>query len=337
MASNQGKLIVYQADDGRALVDVRLEDETVWLTLNQMADLFDRDKSVISRHLRNIFQTGELVREAVVAKNATTASDGKTYQVDWYNLDAIISVGYRVNSIQGTRFRIWATSVLKDHLVKGYSLNRKRLAENGTRELQDVLSLLSRTLESHELVNEDGRAVLDIVSRYAGTWRLLLQYDEDCLPLPEKKEAGSASFSLDQARAAIASLRQELGERGEATDLFGQERGDGLAGIIGSLYQTFGGQELYPSIEEKAAHFLYFVIKDHPFFDGNKRIGSFLFVLFLRLNGLLDRIALDNKALVALALLTAASAPGQKDLLIRLIVNLLEEEVGGKECCATDS
>ncbi len=156
-------------------------------------------------------------------------------------------------------------------------------------------------------------------------------------PCRKKKEAGSASFTLDQARAAIASLKQELGERGEATDLFGQERGDGLAGIIGNLYQTFGGQELYPSIEEKAAHLLYFVIKDHPFSDGNKRIGSFLFVLFLRLSGLLDRIVLDNKALVALALLTAASDPGRKDLLIRLIVNLLEEEVGGKECCATDS
>ena len=332
-----GEVVLYEADDGRTTIEVQLRDETVWLNRKQMAELFGRDYKTVSKHINNVFNEGELRKNSVVAKFATTGSDGKTYQVEYYNLDVIISVGYRVKSQRGTQFRIWATSVLKYHLVKGYSLNRKRLAEKGTRELQDVLSLLSRTLESHELVNEDGRAVLDIVSRYAGTWRLLLQYDEDCLPLPEKKEAGSASFSLDQARAAIASLRQELGERGEATDLFGQERGDGLAGIIGSLYQTFGGQELYPSIEEKAAHFLYFVIKDHPFFDGNKRIGSFLFVLFLRLNGLLDRIALDNKALVALALLTAASAPGQKDLLIRLIVNLLEEEVGGKECCATDS
>jgi prophage maintenance system killer protein/prophage antirepressor-like protein len=321
-----GEIVLYQADDGHSVIDVHLKDETVWLTLNQMAELFGRDKSVISRHLRNIFKTGELERDATVAKNATVQIEGRrrvTRYIEWFNLDAIISVGYRVNSKRGTQFRIWATSVLKDHLVKGYSLNQKRLAEKGTKELQQVLTLLSNTLEGYNLVNEEGKAVLDIVNRYAGTWRLLLQYDEDNLPAPGRKQAPKTVLSIDQARSAISSLKQELAVRGEATGLFGQERGEGLSGIIGALYQTFGGEDLYPSVEEKAAHLLYFVIKDHPFSDGNKRIGSFLFILFLRLNGLLDRISFDNKALVALALLTAASDPAQKDVLIRLVVNLL--------------
>ncbi len=327
MKPDYGEIIVYQSEDGRSVIDVHLKGETVWLTLNQMAELFGRDKSVISRHLRNVFQTGELARDAVVAKNATTAADGKTYQVDWYNLDAIISVGYRVNSKRGTQFRIWATSVLKDHLVKGYTVNRKRLAEKGMQELQQVVGLLSRTLEGHDLVNDEGRAVLDIVSRYAGTWRLLLQYDEESLPEPARKPAPRTALRIEEARSAITSLKRDLAARGEATDLFGQERGEGLSGIIGALYQTFEGEDLYPSVEEKAAHLLYFVIKDHPFSDGNKRIGSFLFILFLRINGMLDRLSFDNKALVALALLTAASDPGQKDLLIRLIVNLLTSEM----------
>ncbi len=318
-----GEIVLYQADDGRASIDVYLRDETVWLTQAQMVELFQKTKQNISFHIRNIFREGELREESVVKEYLTTAADGKRYKTKYYNLDVIISVGYRVKSHRGTQFRIWATSVLKDHLVKGYSLNQKRLAEKGTKELQQVLTLLSNTLEGYNLVNEEGKAVLDIVNRYAGTWRLLLQYDEDNLPAPGRKQAPKTVLSIDQARAAVSSLKQELAVRGEATDLFGQERGEGLSRIIGALYQTFGGEDLYPSVEEKAAHLLYFIIKDHPFSDGNKRIGSFLFILFLRLNGLLDRISFDNKALVALALLTAASDPAQKDVLIRLVVNLL--------------
>jgi len=323
MKSDHGEIILYQSGDGGAAIDVHLKDETVWLTLNQMAELFGRDKSVVSRHLRNIFQTGELVKKSVVAKNATTAADGKIYQVEWYNLDTIISVGYRVNSKHGTQFRIWATSVLKDHLVRGYSLNQQRLAEQGSKEIRQLMSLLTATLDNHDLVNDEGREVLDIVNRYAGTWLLLLQYDEDTLPVP-KTHAAQAGIELASVRRAIVTLKTELASRGEATDLFGNERGQALAGIIGAVRQTFGGHDLYPSIEEKAAHLLYFVIKDHPFSDGNKRIGAFLFLLFLRENGLLDRAGgFDNRALVSLALLTAASDPNQKDLLIRLIVNLL--------------
>jgi len=326
MNSDLGKIILYQSEDGHTSMEVHLKDETVWLTLNQMAKLLDRDKSVISRHLGNIFQTGELARKAVVAKNATTASDGKTYQVDYYNLDAIISVGYRVNSKRGTQFRIWATTILKDHLVRGYSLNQRRLAEKGVEEVRHVLSLLAGTLESHNLVSDEGLAVLEVVNRYAKTWQLLLQYDENNLPTPEIKHVAKSSLEIDKARQAIAALKKELMVRKEAGKIFGQERGNALSGIIGAVQQTFGGKDLYPSLEEKAAHLLYFVIKDHPFTDGNKRIGSFLFLLFLKKNDLLDQKNFSNKALVALALLTAASEPGQKELMVRLIVNLISEE-----------
>ena len=324
--SDLGKIILYQSEDGHTSIDVHLKDETVWLTLNQMAELLDRDKSVISRHLGNVFQTGELAREAVVAKNATTASDGKTYQVDYYNLDAIISVGYRVNSKRGTQFRIWATTILKDHLVRGYSLNQRRLAEKGVEDVRQVLSLLAGTLESHNLVSDEGLAVLEVVNRYARTWQLLLQYDENNLPALETKHVAKSGLEFDKASQAIAALKKELMVRKEASEIFGQERGNALAGIIGAVQQTFGGKDLYPGVEEKAAHLLYFVIKDHPFTDGNKRIGSFLFLLFLKKNDLLDQKSFSNKALVALALLTAASEPGQKELMIRLIVNLISEE-----------
>ena len=326
MKPDRGNVILYQSEDGKEAVNVRLAGETVWLTLTQMSEIFDRDKSVISRHLRNIFETGELAKKAVVAKNATTASDGKTYQVEYFNLDAIISVGYRVNSKRGTQFRIWATSILKDHLVKGYTLNQRRLAEKGINEAQQVLALLTNTLENQNLVSDEGLSVLNIVNRYAKTWQLLLQFDEDNLPSPGTKQVAAETLDIDSARKAITSLKKELSAKMEATDLFGNERSESLAGIIGAIHQTFGGQDLYPSIEEKAANLLYFVIKDHPFSDGNKRIGSFLFLLFLQMNGLLGKKHFDNKALVALTLLTAASDPGQKDILIKLIVNLLSGE-----------
>ncbi|MDH5299668.1 MAG: virulence RhuM family protein [Desulfobulbaceae bacterium] len=253
-----GEILIYDAGDSR--VEVRLDRESVWLTLNQLAELFGRDKSVVSRHLRNIFFTGELARNAVVAKNATTALDGKTYQVDFYNLDAIISVGYRVNSKRGTQFRIWATSVLRDHFVKGYSLNQKRLAEKGLAEMEQTIALLARTLVRHEELSDEGRAVLEVVSRYAKTWSLLLQYDENRLGLPKDRQDVGKSLDYQKVKTAIAALKAELCERGESGDLFGQERGQHLNGILGNLDQTFGGQDLYASVEEKAAHLLYFVI-----------------------------------------------------------------------------
>ncbi|GAB6193818.1 RhuM family protein [Desulfocastanea catecholica] len=320
MQPDRGEVILYQSDDGQAAVDVCLADETVWLMQSQMVDLFQRDQSVISRHVNNVFKEGELQQQGNMQKMHIANSDKP---VVFYNLDVIISVGYRVKSKRGTQFRIWATSILKDHLVKGYTFNQRRLAEKGILEAQQVLSLLTNTLENQNLVSDEGLSVLNLVNRYAKTWQLLLQYDEDKLPPPNRKQVIGEMLDLDGARAAIGSLKQHLLAKMEATDLFGNERSDALAGIIGAIHQTFGGQDLYPSIEEKAANLLYFVIKDHPFTDGNKRIGSFLFLLFLQKNGLLGKKHFDNKALVALTLLTAASDPGQKDLLIRLIVNLL--------------
>jgi len=316
-----GAIVIYQTEDGKSALDVRLKDETLWLTQKQIAALFETERSVVTKHIKNAFRTDELDEKSVCANFAHTAPDGKTYQVNHYNLDVIIAVGYRVNAKRGTQFRLWATNVLKEHLVRGYSFNQRRLAEKGMDEARQVLNLLAKTLEFHELVSDEGRAVLEIVSRYARTWQLLWQYDEASLPLPSGTHGSRAVLEIFDARRAIVALKEELMRRDEATAIFGQERGAGLAGILGSIQQTFGGQELYPSIEEKAAHLLYFVIKDHPLVDGNKRVGSFLFLLFLKRNGLSHGI--DTKALVSTALLIAASDPGQKELVIRLVVNLL--------------
>jgi hypothetical protein len=240
-----GEVLLYQPRGGAVRLDVRLERDTVWLSLNQMANLFDRDKSVVSRHLRNVFETKELKRSAVVAKNATTAADGKTYQVEYFNLDAILSVGYRVNSKQGTQFRIWATNTLRDHLLRGYTLNEKRLRERGFTEVEQAVELLSNTLKHQSLVTAQGRAVLDVVQRYTRSWRLLLEYDEDRLAsAPANPVEQSKSLTLNDARAAISGLRASLAERNEATDLFGRERTDQLHGILGAIEQTFGGEAL---------------------------------------------------------------------------------------------
>lgn len=315
------EVLIYETESGQTQVDVRLDADTVWLSLNQMTELFGRDKSVISRHLRNIFQEGELVRDAVVAFIATTAADGKTYQVDYFNLDTIISVGYRVNSTQATRFRQWATRTLREHLVQGYTLNSIRLAERGISEAQQAIELLARTLNNQALVNDTGREVLELVVRYAKTWRLLLEYDEDRLSLPPGCQPAHGVLDYDRALPAIAQIKTELMERGEATPLFGQQRGEALQGILGSIEQTMFGESLYRTREEKAAHLLYFVIKDHPFSDGNKRIGSFLFLLYLQQEGMV--MSINENALTALALLIAESDPANKELMIRLVVNLL--------------
>ena len=315
-----GDIVLYQDEDGRSSLDVHLCDETVWLTQAQMVELFQRDQSVISRHLRNVFREGELQEKSTMQKMHIANSDKP---VAFYNLDVIISVGYRVKSPRGTQFRLWATNVLKQHLIQGYTVNQRRLAEKGLDEMEQTITLLSRTLQRHELVTDEGKAVLEVVSRYAKSWSLLLQYDEDRLGLPKDRHGAGKSLDYLQAQAAITALQSDLSGRGEATELFGREREHALQSILGNLDQTFGGQDLYPSVEEKAAHLLYFVIKDHPFSDGNKRIGSFLFLLFLRENHLLDRTGINDNGLVALALLIAESDPKQKDLLIRLTMNLL--------------
>jgi prophage maintenance system killer protein len=322
-----GEVALFEAPDGQIRLDVRLEHDTVWLTQAQMVRLFGRDQSVVSRHIGNVFKEGELGRESNMQKMHIANSDKP---VEFYNLDVVISVGYRVKSLRGTQFRIWATRTLRDHLVQGYTLNERRLREKGLTEMEQAIRLLAHTLSSHELVNDQGRAVLDVVTRYASSWRLLLQYDENRLPeSPVHPTHPVAGLPPNESRRAILGLKQALLAKGEATELFGQERGGALDGILGSIEQTFDGEALYPSVEARAAHLLYFVIKDHPFSDGNKRIGSFLFLLYLDRNGLLTRPAgtlrFAENALVAVALLVAESNPAHKELLIRLILNLLQD------------
>ncbi|STX29788.1 Virulence protein [Legionella beliardensis] len=314
-------VVIYTAKDGQVELDVNLANETVWLTLNQMVQLFGRDKSVISRHLSNIFKINELDKNSVVANFATTASDGKTYQVDYYNLDAIISVGYRVNSKEGVQFRKWTSNILKEHLIRGYTDNEKRLNQQGIHELQQTVELLQKTLINHELVNDLGQEAIQIILAYTKAWDLLLAYDEGKLKLPTKGKQTSSKLTYLAALSAIESLKQELRTRNEATELFGKERDGGLDSILNNIEQTFDSEPLYGTPEEKAAHLLYFIIKDHPFTDGNKRIGSFMFLLYLKSQNL--PIKFNENGLVALALLVAESNPSQKDILIRLVVNLL--------------
>ena len=315
-----GEVLVYETPDGGVRVDVRLDHETVWLTQAQMVDLFGRDQSVVSRHLRNVFVEGELPSEGNMQKMHIASVDKP---ITLYSLDAIISVGYRVNSKRGVQFRQWATRVLREHLVQGYTFNQTRLAERGLLEARQTLDLLARTLQNQALVDDTGRAVLDLIVGYADTWRLLLEYDENRLALPPGARPSSGVLDVARASHAIADFKRELMARSEATPLFGNPRGEALEGILASIEQTMFGEPLYRSREEKAAHVLYFVIKDHPFSDGNKRIGSFLFMLYLQQEGMSHR--LNPQALTALALLIAESAPAGKDLMIRLIVNLLAE------------
>lgn len=313
---------LFTAADGQVELTVAMDRETVWLSLDQMVQLFERDKSVISRHLRNVFSEGELERKAVVAKNATTAADGKTYQVDYYNLDVIISVGYRVKSRRGVQFRQWATRTLKEHLVQGYTLNQRRLAERGI-EFEQALALLSRTLANQQLVNADGAAVLAVIADYARSWSLLQAYDEQSLSGQTGQQSGMRTLHLDEVLSAVAQLKAALIAKGEATALFGQLRGDGLASSIATIEQGFGDELFYPNVASRAAHLLYFVIKNHPLSDGNKRTGSFLFLWYLQLNQhlLAKPVAqlINDNTLVALALLVAESAPDQKALMVRLI------------------
>ncbi|WP_031407464.1 RhuM family protein [Thiomonas sp. FB-Cd] len=324
------ELVIYQADGGS--IDVRLEGETVWLSQEQITTLFGRDRTVIGRHIRNVFEEGELERDSVCAKFAHTARDGKTYQVEHFSLDVIISVGYRVKSVEGTRFRQWATRVLREHLTQGYTVNRQRLEANA-RELESALILVRRLAAQPDISADAGRGLAEIVSRYAQTFLLLQRYDEGLLAEPSV-QAGGLLPSTAQARAALALLKAKLIERAEATELFAQERNGGLESLLGNLDQSVFGEPAYPSVESKAAHLLYFVIKDHPFADGNKRSGAFLFVDFLyRNHRLLDangQPVINDTGLAALALLVAESAPDQKETMIRLIMNMLAAPEGAK-------
>jgi prophage maintenance system killer protein/prophage antirepressor-like protein len=328
-------IVIFETGDQP--VQVRLEGETVWLTQAQMADLFATSTDNVSLHLKNIYLDKELDESATAEDFSVVRQEGArrvTRQLKHYNLDAIISVGYRVNSTRATRFRQWATSVLRRHLVDGYTLNEQRLQERGI-AFEQVLDLLSRTLANQQLVNAEGEAVLSVIADYARSWSLLQGYDELSLTGQTSKQLGMRSLDLDEVLVALAQLKADLIYKGEATELFGQLRGNGLASSLATIEQGFGDELFYPNVASRAAHLLYLVIKNHPLADGNKRTGSFLFLWYLRLNQHLlarpvDQLINDN-TLVALALLVAESKPDQKDLMVKLVEHfvLLKEEIDG--------
>jgi len=326
-----GEVLLYEAPDGRVRVEVKLDRDTVWLTQRQMSELFDTTPENVLMHLKNIYGDGELEEPATAKDFLAVRLEGKRQvqrQLKHYNLDAIISVGYRVNSRRGVRFRQWATQTLRDHLVQGYTLNRERF-EHNARELEAALALVRKAAAGEALSTDQGRGLVDVIARYTQTFLLLQRYDEGLLIEPKGIVGGLLPPAPD-ARAAIVRLKRDLLARGEATELFGREREDGLAALLGNLDQSVFGEPAYPTVEAKAAHLLYFVIKNHPFSDGNKRIGSFLFVEFLHRNGRLIRngeAVINDVGLAALALLVAESAPTDKEVMIRLVMNMLAKPV----------
>ena len=323
---NKSEIVIYKANDGSTAINVQLKDETVWLSQAQMVLLFQQTKQNISLHINNIFKEKELDRNSVVKESLTTAKDGKQYKTSFYNLDVIISVGYRVKSKRGTQFRIWANQVLKDYLVKGFALNEKRLKEQTKEkllELQRTVKMIQTVVGQKKLSSDEAMGLLNIISDYTLALDVLDKYDHEQLKISgtEKKQ----KFRIDEAQAqkAIDTLRKKF----KSSSLFGKEKDESFKSSLATIYQTFDKKELYPSVEEKAAHLLYFVVKNHSFVDGNKRIAAFLFVWFLERNSLLyrkdgsKRIA-DN-ALVALTLLIAESNSDEKNMMIKVIVNLI--------------
>jgi prophage maintenance system killer protein len=316
-------MVLYQGQDGIVELDVRLERESLWLSLNQIAALFERDKSVISRHLRNVYATAELDRAATVAFFATVQEEGgRTVerQIEYFNLDAILSVGYRVNSKRGTQFRIWATRVLRDHLLQGYSVNERRL-----QELKQSLRIVGQVLDRYDVSSDQAQALLRVVADYARALDILDDYDHQRVRLGPVRRGEARGIDYDEAIAIVAQLRTTYG----GSKLFGREKDASLRGSLGAVMQAFDGADVYPGLEEKAAHLLYFLVKNHSFVDGNKRIGAALFLWFMEKNGMLyrpdgaKRVA-DN-ALVAITLMIAESAPDQREILTRIVVELIND------------
>ncbi|WP_201618173.1 virulence protein RhuM/Fic/DOC family protein [Psychrobacter urativorans] len=331
MTVTDNKFEIYVTDDGQTQIEIRLEQDTLWLSQAQMATLFDKDSDTIGLHLKNIYKEGELDQAATTEESSVVRQEGQRQvrrNIRFYNLDAIISVGYRVNSKKGTQFRIWATQRLREYLVQGYTVNEQRFDKNAA-ELKQALKLIKKTSQSPELNTTEGRGLIEIISRYTQTFLWLQRYDEGLLDDPAG-QFGGVLPSTANAMAALNHLKAQLMERGEATELFAKPRGDGLDSVLANLEQTVFGEPAYPTIESKAAHLLYFMVKNHVFTDGNKRSGAFLFVDFLhRNNRLLNSegdMVINNTGLAALTLLVAESDPNQKETLIKLIMNMLSLE-----------
>lgn len=327
MASNKtNDIIIYQSPDGTSALEVHLDRETVWLTQKALAELFAVQVPAINKHLKNIFASLELVEDSVISILETTAADGKKYKTRYYNLDAIIAVGYRINSYQATRFRQWATRVLREHIVSGYTINEQRLREQSEKlaEMRRTVELLARTLSNQELVSETGKDVLRVITDFAYALTLLDRYDHGTLAIEEITRQALHVIEYDEAMRIVATMK------GEFDGLFGIEKDQGFKSALGAIYQTFGGEELYPSVEEKAGNLLYFIVKNHAFSDGNKRIAAAIFIYFLGMNGILYRPdgskRLADNALVALTLLIAESRPEEKDTIVKVVVNLINRK-----------
>ena len=314
---------IYKTTDGQTEIEVKFQEDTVWLTQSQITALFLRDRTVITKHINNVFKDGELEEKSNVQKMHIANSDKP---VSLYSLDVIISVGYRVNSKRGTQFRQWATQRLKDYLVKGYAINQKHLAKN-LHHLEQAVKLIQSSGNDDSLKLNEAKGLLEILSQYTQSFILLNQYDSHSLQSQYLNDNITYEIEHEAAFAAITELKKQLIAAKEATELFGNPKDESFKGILGTIVQTFGGQYLYPTIEEQAANLLYFIIKNHPFSDGNKRIGAFIFVWFLEKNKHRFKkngeLKINDNALVALALLVAQSDPADKELMVQLIVNLI--------------
>ena len=322
----EDKIIIYQTEDGQTQIDVRLENETVWLTQAQMAELFDKDRTVIGRHIRNIYKEEELEQNITCAKFAHMGSEGdQRYEYTAYNLDVIISVGYRVNSKRGVKFRQWANRVLKEYLIKGYAVN-DRIRKEQIGELRQLVGMIGRTIQNKPLLsNDETNALFEVVTNYTYALDTLDNYDYERLTIDKTTKEEPFHATYENAMEAINGLREKFG----GSALFGNEKDDSFKSSIGQIYQTFGGEELYPSVEEKAAMLLYLVTKNHSFSDGNKRIAATLFLWFLNNNHILYREdgskRLADNALVALTLMIAESKTEEKDVMVKVVVNLINQ------------
>lgn len=323
---NTGEIIIYQTADGQTQLDVRMENDTIWLTQKQIAELFGTKRPAVTKHLKNIFATGELDQQSTCSILEHMGNEGKQrYQTVFYNLDAVLSVGYRVNSKNATQFRIWANRVLKEYLVNGYALNQNAKVEQ-LEEFKQAVKLLTNVLDTHELTADEATGLLKVISDYTYALDTLDKYDYQRLVIEHTsttKEPFHATY--DNAMEAISTLRDKFGSGG----LFGNEKDHSFKSSISTIYQTFGGEDLYPSIEEKAAMLLYLVTKNHSFSDGNKRIAAFLFLWFLEKNGILYKsdgsMLLGNNTLVALTLMIAESRTEEKDVMVKVVVNLINK------------
>ncbi len=326
---DENKIVIYQTEDGQTQIDVRLENETVWLTQAQMVELFQTTKQNVSLHVGNVFKEGELEQEATVKEYLTVQNEGNrkvTRKVKYYNLDVIISVGYRVKSKRGTAFRIWARQIIKDYLVKGYAVN-ERIRKEQIAELRQLVQVVGRAINNQELPNTtESQDLLNVVVDYTYALDTLDNYDYERLTIDKTTKQEPFHATYENAMEAIQGLREKFG----GSMLFGNEKDDSFKSSIGQIYQTFGGEELYPSVEEKAAMLLYLVTKNHSFSDGNKRIAATLFLWFLNNNGILYRKdgskRLADNTLVALTLMIAESKTEEKDVMVKVVVNLINQK-----------